>query len=322
MTNGFFCVRRLLIACLCFQLAHASKCFGFSNVLSLNLLFANGIMSKRGVQVTSIYFTRNRKTNIPLELNVDNKDKPNKAVKPVKTKKAKIEVNFDDDNRPSNWRLLYDNIVKMRSETVAAVDTMGCEKCFDTEISDKTRRFQILVSLMLSSQTRDEITFATMTELKKNGLSVDFIDNISIEDLQKLIKSVGFFRRKAEYLKKTAQILKRDYSGDIPRTLEDLIKLPGVGPKMAHLAMKVAWNEITGIAIDTHMHRICNRLKWVNTKTPEQTRVELESWLPREHWDNINHLLVGFGQSICSPIKPNCKSCLNKSICPSSNYTF
>src|SRR5699024_6886721 len=138
---------------------------------------------------------------------------------------------------PSNWRTVYDNIVKMRAETPATVDTMGCDQCVDAEGDEKVLRFQCLVALMLSSQTRDQITFATMQELKKQGLSVQFIEDIDTKDLENLIKSVSFFRRKTVYLKKTAAILRQHYDGDIPRTLPEVLKLPGVGPKMAHLVM-------------------------------------------------------------------------------------
>lgn len=90
-------------------------------------------------------------------------------------------------------------------------------------------------------------------------------------------------QRKADFIKRTTQILKDQYQGDIPPSLKELIKLPGVGPKMAHIVMDVGWNQITGIGVDTHVHRISNRLKWVQkeTKTPEATRVSLEDWLPR-----------------------------------------
>jgi len=240
----------------------------------------------------------------------------------VKKSKTSLVENPSKDSLPSTWETVHENIVRMRSQIPAAVDTMGCEKCFDTDVDEKVGRFQVLVSLMLSSQTKDQITYATMGELKKRGLSVQFVNDIEIEELQELLKPVGFYRRKAEYLKKTATILLEQYAGDIPRTFKGLTELPGVGPKMAHLTMKVAWNEVTGIAVDTHVHRICNRLKWVKTKTPEQTRVELEKRLPREHWNDINHLLVGFGQSICLPVKPKCSECLNCNICPSSTFSF
>lgn len=126
----------------------------------------------------------------------------------------------------------------------------------------------------------------------------------------------SYLQSKVKYIKKTTEILKKNYNGDIPKTVEDLCKLPGVGPKMAHLCMKTAWNEVTGIGVDTHVHRICNRLGWVNSKTPEGTRKSLESWLPRNLWVEIGLLLVGFGQQVCQPVKPQCATCLNSTLCP------
>lgn len=224
------------------------------------------------------------------------------------------------DSLPDNWQVVYENIVKMRAETPADVDTMGCDQCVDKDgrVDEKTARLQCLVSLMLSSQTRDPITFATMERLKEAGLSVQLIESIADNQLEELIKPVSFYRNKTKYLKKTATILREQYDGDIPRTLADMLKLPGVGPKMAHLAMKEAWGEVTGIAVDTHVHRIANRLQWVSAKTPEQTMEQLQRRLPRQYWDDINHLLVGFGQAICLGAKPKCATCLNASICPAS----
>ncbi|XP_048817663.1 endonuclease III-like protein 1 isoform X3 [Lagopus muta] len=127
-------------------------------------------------------------------------------------------------------------------------------------------------------------------------------------------------QNKVKYIKQTTAILKQNYGGDIPSTVEELVKLPGVGPKMAHLAMNIAWNSVSGIAVDTHVHRITNRLKWVKKETryPEETRVALEDWLPRDLWREINWLLVGFGQQTCLPVNPRCKECLNQDICPAA----
>ncbi|XP_053221613.1 endonuclease III-like protein 1 isoform X3 [Podarcis raffonei] len=126
--------------------------------------------------------------------------------------------------------------------------------------------------------------------------------------------------RKVSYIKQTTAILKEDYAGDIPRTLTELVKLPGVGPKMAHLVMDIAWQDVSGIGVDTHVHRISNRLKWAKkeTKLPEETRLALEEWLPRDLWSEINWLLVGFGQQVCLPVNPRCSECLNRDICPAS----
>ncbi|CAH8833518.1 unnamed protein product [Trichobilharzia szidati] len=128
-------------------------------------------------------------------------------------------------------------------------------------------------------------------------------------------------KTKAVYIKKTCEILKEKFDSDIPRNVKELCTLPGVGPKMAHLAMQCAWKEVTGIGVDTHVHRIVNRLRWTKkpAKTPEETRVMLEEWLPSDYWREINWLLVGFGQQICRPVNPNCVDCLNRSICPSAS---
>lgn len=125
-------------------------------------------------------------------------------------------------------------------------------------------------------------------------------------------------QRKVEYIKRTSTILLNKYDSDIPKTVKELCELPGVGPKMAHICMRNAWGVVSGIGVDTHVHRICNRLKWVRkeTKTPEETRNELEDWLPRPLWSEVNHLLVGFGQETCLPRFPKCSECLNKNICP------
>lgn len=141
-----------------------------------------------------------------------------------------------------------------------------------------------------------------------------------------------------KYIKNTTAILKEEYSGDIPNTVESLCRLPGVGPKMAHLCMNIGWGIVTGIGnffyisaygtinlimsfvlgVDTHVHRISNRLGWVKSKMPEDTSKQLEDWLPREFWDEVNHLLVGFGQTLCRPVHPRCGDCLNKDSCPSA----
>jgi len=97
------------------------------------------------------------------------------------------------------------------------------------------------------------------------------------------------------------------------------VKLPGVGPKMAMLTMQEAWGSSVGIGVDVHVHRICNRLGWVkNTKTPEQSRKQLESWLPKDKWQPINRLMVGFGQTVCLPVHPKCAICKVNHLCPSA----
>ncbi|XP_034936579.1 endonuclease III-like protein 1 [Chelonus insularis] len=258
---------------------------------------------------------------------------PNEKVIKRERKPIKIEIKQDNESKeiensceknqlkqwaPYNWEKTFDLIREMRKYHTAPVDNQGCDKCSDKDADPKVTRFQVLVSLMLSSQTKDQINFAAMERLKKHGCTPQILLNTSDTTLGELIYPVGFWKRKVQYIKKVAAILLKQYDGDIPSTIEDLCALPGVGPKMGHLCMQVAWNKVTGIGVDTHVHRICNRLEWVktSTKTPEDTRKQLELWLPKDLWPEINHLLVGFGQVICLPVRPKCQECLNKNFCP------
>lgn len=222
---------------------------------------------------------------------------------------------------PYDWRTQLSFIREMRSKRDAPVDQMGAEKCYDTQGLPEVRRYQVLISLMLSSQTKDQVTAGAMQRLREHGLSVDGILKMDDETLGKLIYPVGFWRTKVKYIKQATALIQQEFGGDIPNTVEGLIRLPGVGPKMAHLAMDIAWNQVSGIGVDTHVHRISNRLGWTKkeTKTPEETRRALEEWLPRDLWSEINWLLVGFGQQVCLPVGPLCSVCLNQHTCPSAH---
>ncbi|XP_040491461.1 endonuclease III-like protein 1 isoform X3 [Ursus maritimus] len=243
---------------------------------------------------------------------------------------------------PLAWRQQLLNIRTMRSEKDAPVDQLGAEHCYDPSAPPKVRRYQVLLSLMLSSQTKDQVTAGAMQRLCARGLTVDSILQTDDSTLGTLIYPVGFWRSKVKYIKQTSAILQQRYGGDIPATVAELVALPGVGPKMAHLAMAVAWGAVSGI-VDTHVHRIANRLGWTKTatKSPEKTRAALEAWLPRcgrvgaggaslslpppltshlhrELWSEINGLLVGFGQQTCLPVHPRCQDCLNRGLCPAA----
>ncbi|XP_052492306.1 endonuclease III-like protein 1 isoform X2 [Budorcas taxicolor] len=223
--------------------------------------------------------------------------------------------------QPQDWRRQLDNIRTMRSGKDAPVDQLGAEHCFDPSASPKqVQRYQVLLSLMLSSQTKDQVTAGAMQRLRARGLTVDSILQTDDSTLGTLIYPVGFWRSKVKYIKQTTAILQQRYGGDIPASVAELVALPGVGPKMAHLAMAVAWGTVSGIAVDTHVHRIANRLRWTKeaTRSPEETRRALEEWLPRELWREINGLLVGFGQQTCLPVRPHCHACLNRALCPAA----
>ncbi|XP_002132792.2 endonuclease III-like protein 1 [Drosophila pseudoobscura] len=273
------------------------------------------------------------KTEAPIKK--DTKPRIKKEVEPRKQKKVEEQVKMIEPQQKneidplvnqevvspqSMWYRQLENIRSMRSLNAAPVDTMGCHQCADTTADFKTQRFQKLVALMLSSQTKDQTTYEAMNRLKARTLTPDSLKDMPIGELETLLHPVSFYKNKAKYLKQTTQILIDKYDSDIPNNAKELIALPGVGPKMAHICMAVAWDKLTGIGVDVHVHRISNRLGWLPrpTKEPEQTRVALESWLPSTLWAEVNHLFVGFGQTVCTPLKPNCGQCLNKDICPSA----
>jgi endonuclease III len=240
-----------------------------------------------------------------------------------KTKKyneKKVSASKKTKFSPKNWETVLANIREMRSKKDAPVDSMGCERIADQKADKKTQRFQILVALMLSSQTKDEITYNACQKLRAFGFTPQILAKAQQAELEKLLIPVGFYRTKAKHIIKSSQMILDEYDGDIPNTLETLMKLPGVGPKMAHIAMSSAWNIVSGIGVDVHVHRIANRLGWTSKPTtdPEKTRLELESWLPFELWSEVNLLLVGFGQMICLPKNPKCVECSVNKICPSA----
>ncbi|KAI4255348.1 MAG: hypothetical protein L6R42_006778, partial [Xanthoria sp. 1 TBL-2021] len=185
------------------------------------------------------------------------------------------------------------------------------------------QRFQTLIALMLSSQTRDTTTALAMTSLQTSlpppyGFTLEGILAVQPETLNTLIHTVGFHNNKTRYIKSTALLLKSNFNSDIPDTIEGLISLPGVGPKMAYLCMSAAWGRDEGIGVDVHVHRITNLWGWHRTGGPEETRKVLEAWLPRERWHEINGLLVGFGQTVCLPVGRRCGECTlsARGLCP------
>ncbi|KAL6715878.1 alpha,alpha-trehalase nth1 [Lecanora helva] len=249
--------------------------------------------------------------------------KPKKA-KRQPAKRIVNEVGEEEVQPPGKWEEVYDAVKEMRKERLAPVDTMGCETLAEEHLTPRDKRFQTLIALMLSSQTKDTTNAIAMrrlqTELPHPGLTLENILEVNPVKLNEMIFVVGFHNNKTRFIKAAAEILRDQFGGDIPDTIEGLISLPGVGPKMAYLCMSAAWGRTEGIGVDVHVHRITNLWGWHKTKQPEETRATLEAWLPREKWHEINHLLVGFGQTTCLPVGRKCGECTlsEKGLCPSA----
>jgi len=175
--------------------------------------------------------------------------------------------------------------------------------------------FYVLVSTVLSQRTRDEVTYPAAGRLFERFDSPTVMARADVNEIEDLIKEVGFHRVKAGRIKEISQILLDEYSGRVPADIHDLLKLPGVGRKTANCVLIYAFSE-DAIAVDTHVHRISNRLGLVDTKTPGQTEDALKKRIPQELWKDINELFVRFGQDICRPISPKCDICILNDMCP------
>ncbi|MFW6231302.1 MAG: endonuclease III domain-containing protein [Nanoarchaeota archaeon] len=180
--------------------------------------------------------------------------------------------------------------------------------------------FRILLATILSSRTKDSTTAQAAARLFEKVKTFKDLETISDDELEKAIFPVGFYKTKVKNLKKLPTVIDEEFDGRIPKTVDELVKLPGVGRKTANLVSAVAFEE-DAICVDTHVHRITNRLGYVDTKTPLETEMALREKLPREHWQKINNLLVAFGQNLCTPISPYCSKCPVRQHCKRTGVT-
>ncbi len=174
--------------------------------------------------------------------------------------------------------------------------------------------FKSLIMAVLSTQTKDSITAKVSKKLFEIAKNPKDILNMSDEELEEILKPISFYRRKARYIREICRIIVQKYNNKIPHDYNELVKLPGVGRKVANVFLSHVHKKSV-IAVDTHVHRISNRLRWVNTKTPEQTEKELYKVIPKKFWRDINLYLVAFGQAICS-YRPKCYICPIFELCP------
>jgi len=181
--------------------------------------------------------------------------------------------------------------------------------------SQKQDPFQILISTLLSARTQDATTLAASTRLFAKARTPAAVAKLTARQIEKLIYPVGFYRNKAVFVREASRTLARDFGGRVPSTLDQLVKLPGVGRKTANLVMILAFHSRDNICVDIHVHRISNRLGWVRTRTPEETEQALYAAIDRRWWPVINLYLVTWGQNVCRPVYPRCGECAIVSDC-------
>jgi endonuclease-3 len=180
--------------------------------------------------------------------------------------------------------------------------------------ADRRDPFVILISTLLSLRTKDEVTELATERLFKLASTPRQMLNVPVNKIAKTIYPVGFYRVKARTIHHVCRELIKRFDSHVPDNLDDLLGIKGVGRKTANLVISLAYGK-PGICVDTHVHRISNRLGYVKTKTPDETEFALRAKLPRRHWIIYNTLMVAFGRKTCKPVSPVCSSCPIKSYC-------
>ena len=176
--------------------------------------------------------------------------------------------------------------------------------------------FQILIATLLSARTQDATTHAASTRLFKRARTPRTMAKLAVREIERLIYPVSFYRTKARHVKACCAMLGSRFGGTVPSTMEELVMLPGVGRKTANLVLILGFRSLENICVDTHVHRISNRLGWVATLTPDETEQALYRATDRRWWPYINLYLVTWGQNVCRPLYPRCGDCVIRVECP------
>ena len=209
-------------------------------------------------------------------------------------------------------------VMRRLAKAIDGLDEPAVEKISRDQ---KENAFQVLIATMLSAQTRDAVTAAASARLFRVARTPKAMAALRPARIQELIYPVSFYRHKAVHVKRTCEQILSRYRGRVPDTMEELLTLPGVGRKTANLVLILAHRSDENICVDTHVHRIANRLGWVRTRTPEQTEHALYRATRRRWWPIINLYLVTWGQNVCRPVYPLCPQCVLADVCPKIGVT-
>ena len=219
---------------------------------------------------------------------------------------------------PAIDRALPQQVLRRLTTAIRGMEEPAVEKISDATHEDP---FRVLIATMLSAQTRDEATHAASTRLFGVARTPQTMAALPVSRIQRLIYPVSFYRNKARHVKEACRQIVERFGGRVPGTMEALLTLPGVGRKTANLVLILSHASRNNICVDTHVHRISNRLGWVATRTPEQTEQALYRVVPRRWWPKVNLLLVTWGQNVCRPVYPRCPGCPIAPVCPRIGVT-
>lgn len=211
-----------------------------------------------------------------------------------------------------------DTVMRKLARAIDGMDEPAVEKIAKDQQDDA---FGVLIATMLSAQTKDAVTAAASARLFRVAHTPDAVAALPLVRIRRLIYPVSFYRNKAVHVKEACRQLLARYGGRVPARMEELLTLPGVGRKTANLVLILAHRSADNICVDTHVHRISNRLGWVRTRTPEETEHALYRASPRRWWPLINLYLVTWGQNVCRPVYPRCPECVLADICPKIGVT-
>ena len=203
-------------------------------------------------------------------------------------------------------------VMRALARAIDNLDLPAVEKIAEDSQEDP---FEVLIATMLSAQTRDAVTAAATARLFRRAKTPRTIAKLTEKEIERLIYPVSFYRHKARHVKETCRQLVERFRGQVPGTMEELLSLPGVGRKTANLVLILSFKSLKNICVDTHVHRISNRLGWVRTRTPDETEQALYAATDARWWPYINLYLVTWGQNVCKPIYPRCGACVIREHC-------
>ena len=213
-------------------------------------------------------------------------------------------------------RLAATTVERVMRTLAREIDGLELPAIEKLSVEHKEDPFQILIGTILSARTQDATTHAASTRLFRAARTPTTMSALTERQIEQLIYPVSFYRNKARFVRATCQALVNRFGGRVPGTLEELVTLPGVGRKTANLVLILGFQSVENICVDTHVHRISNRMGWVRTREPNETERALYGATEQRWWPYINLYLVTWGQHVCRPVYPRCGQCALAPSCP------